>query len=76
MSKRPEEIGIELAKLVKGDVHVDVFNRVAFSTDASICTRIKPAGGRQRTEMEANQAPAGLGNPRKNPLGVDFFDFP
>lgn len=31
-----EAIGSELAALIKGDVRVDVFNRTAFSTDASI----------------------------------------
>ena len=34
--KSTETIGAELAKLVKGDVHIDVYNRTAFSTDASI----------------------------------------
>jgi len=34
--KKPEQIGAELALLVDGDVSVDIFNRVAFSTDASI----------------------------------------
>lgn len=36
LKKKPEEIGSELAGLLKGDVHADIFNRVAFSTDASI----------------------------------------
>ena len=35
-SKTAETIGAELAALVKGQVHIDVYNRVAFSTDASI----------------------------------------
>lgn len=34
--KTAEVIGSELASLVNGDVRVDMFNRVAFSTDASI----------------------------------------
>ncbi len=34
--KKPEQIGAELAQLIKGDVSVDIFSRVAFSTDASI----------------------------------------
>jgi FAD/FMN-containing dehydrogenase/Fe-S oxidoreductase len=34
--KTAETIGRELALLIKGDVRVDVFNRAAFSTDASI----------------------------------------
>jgi len=36
MGKRIEEIGAELGRGVKGDVLVDIFNRAAFSTDASI----------------------------------------
>ncbi len=36
MSKRPEESGAELAARIGGVVDVDIFNRVAFSTDASI----------------------------------------
>ncbi len=36
MQKKPEQIGVDLAGQIKGDVHVDIFNRVAFSTDASI----------------------------------------
>lgn len=36
MKKQPEEIGAELAGLIGGIVDVDVFNRAAFSTDASI----------------------------------------
>lgn len=35
-SKTAEEIGADLSNLVKGSVHVDIFNRTAFSTDASI----------------------------------------
>ncbi|KKK51551.1 hypothetical protein LCGC14_3113830, partial [marine sediment metagenome] len=31
-----EQITKQLSKLIKGDVLVDIFNRVAFSTDASI----------------------------------------
>ena len=34
--KKPEQIGAELSQLIKGDVSVDIFSRVAFSTDASI----------------------------------------
>ncbi|MHC4551678.1 MAG: FAD-linked oxidase C-terminal domain-containing protein [Planctomycetota bacterium] len=34
--KTAESIGSELSALVKGAVHVDIYNRVAFSTDASI----------------------------------------
>jgi FAD/FMN-containing dehydrogenase/Fe-S oxidoreductase len=34
--KKPEQIGAELAQLVGGDVSVDIFSRVSFSTDASI----------------------------------------
>jgi len=34
--KKPEQIGAELAQLIEGDVSVDIFSRVAFSTDASI----------------------------------------
>jgi len=34
--KKPEQIGAELAQLVEGDVSVDIFSRVSFSTDASI----------------------------------------
>ncbi len=40
--KKPEQIGAELARLIKGDVSVDIFSRVAFSTDASIY-QIMPA---------------------------------
>lgn len=40
-TKTAEAIGAELAGLVKGDVRVDVFNRIAYSTDASIY-RIMP----------------------------------
>ena len=36
LSKKPEQIGVQLAGRIKGDVHVDIFNRAAFSTDASI----------------------------------------
>jgi FAD/FMN-containing dehydrogenase/Fe-S oxidoreductase len=36
MIKTTEQIGSELAGLVKGDVLIDIYNRVAFSTDASI----------------------------------------
>ncbi|MBL7215957.1 MAG: FAD-binding protein [Phycisphaerae bacterium] len=35
-TKTVETIGAELAALVKGQVHIDIYNRVAFSTDASI----------------------------------------
>jgi FAD/FMN-containing dehydrogenase/Fe-S oxidoreductase len=35
-TKSAETIGAELARLVAGPVHIDVYNRVAFSTDASI----------------------------------------
>ncbi len=35
-TKTAETIGAELAALVKGQVHIDVYNRAAFSTDASI----------------------------------------
>lgn len=34
--KTAEQIGSELSKQVKGDVLIDIYNRVAFSTDASI----------------------------------------
>jgi FAD/FMN-containing dehydrogenase/Fe-S oxidoreductase len=34
--KKPKQIGAELIELIQGDVSVDIFNRVAFSTDASI----------------------------------------
>lgn len=34
--KKPEEIGAELAGIIQGNVHIDIFNRMAFSTDASI----------------------------------------
>lgn len=34
--KKPEQIGAELAQLVEGNVSVDIFSRVSFSTDASI----------------------------------------
>ena len=34
--KKPGQIGAELAQLVEGDVSVDIFSRIAFSTDASI----------------------------------------
>ncbi|RKY09920.1 MAG: anaerobic glycerol-3-phosphate dehydrogenase subunit C [Planctomycetota bacterium] len=34
--KKPEQIGAELAQLVEGDVSVDIFSRISFSTDASI----------------------------------------
>ena len=40
-TKTTEIIGAELSGLVKGDVRVDVFNRIAYSTDASIY-RIMP----------------------------------
>ena len=40
--KKPEQIGAELSRLIKGDVSVDIFSRVAFSTDASIY-QIMPA---------------------------------
>jgi FAD/FMN-containing dehydrogenase/Fe-S oxidoreductase len=36
MTKTTEQLGSELASLVKGDVLIDIYNRVAFSTDASI----------------------------------------
>jgi FAD/FMN-containing dehydrogenase/Fe-S oxidoreductase len=36
MTKITEQLGSELAALVKGDVLIDVYNRVAFSADASI----------------------------------------
>jgi FAD/FMN-containing dehydrogenase/Fe-S oxidoreductase len=36
MTKTTEQIGSELAERVKGDVLIDIYNRVAFSTDASI----------------------------------------
>lgn len=39
--KTAETIGAELAAVVQGQVHIDVYNRVAFSTDASIY-RIMP----------------------------------
>ncbi|MHC5095489.1 MAG: FAD-linked oxidase C-terminal domain-containing protein [Planctomycetota bacterium] len=35
-TKTAEAIGADLADLIKGEVHVDIFNRAAFSTDASI----------------------------------------
>lgn len=35
-TKTAEHIGSELAKQVKGEVLIDIYNRVAFSTDASI----------------------------------------
>jgi FAD/FMN-containing dehydrogenase/Fe-S oxidoreductase len=35
-TKSAETIGAELARLVRGPVHIDVYNRAAFSTDASI----------------------------------------
>jgi len=34
--KNAERIGAELAKRIKGQVQVDIFNRIAYSTDASI----------------------------------------
>jgi FAD/FMN-containing dehydrogenase/Fe-S oxidoreductase len=34
--KKAEQIGSQLASLVKGDVLIDIYNRAAFSTDASI----------------------------------------
>jgi FAD/FMN-containing dehydrogenase/Fe-S oxidoreductase len=34
--KKTEQIGSELASLIKGDVLIDIYNRVAFSADASI----------------------------------------
>jgi FAD/FMN-containing dehydrogenase/Fe-S oxidoreductase len=34
--KSAEQIGSELSRQVKGDVMIDIYNRVAFSTDASI----------------------------------------
>jgi FAD/FMN-containing dehydrogenase/Fe-S oxidoreductase len=36
MTKTTEQLGSELACLVKGDVLIDIYNRVAFSSDASI----------------------------------------
>jgi FAD/FMN-containing dehydrogenase len=36
VQKKPEQIGAELSQLIRGDVSVDIFSRVAFSTDASI----------------------------------------
>ena len=36
MSKKPEQIASDLAKVVRGDVFVDILHRAAFSTDASI----------------------------------------
>jgi len=42
MQEKTEQIGAELARLIKGDVSVDIFSRVAFSTDASIY-QIMPA---------------------------------
>ncbi len=36
MEKNAEQIGSELSRQVRGDVRIDVFNRIAFSTDASI----------------------------------------
>lgn len=41
MDKTAEVIGAELAGLIRGDVRVDVYNRTAYSTDASIY-RIMP----------------------------------
>jgi FAD/FMN-containing dehydrogenase/Fe-S oxidoreductase len=36
MSRKPEQIASDLAKVVRGDVHADILHRAAFSTDASI----------------------------------------
>ncbi len=36
MNRTTEQIGADLSGLVKGDVRVDIFSRIAFSTDASI----------------------------------------
>ena len=36
MSRTSEQIGSDLSEIVKGDVHIDIFNRIAFSSDASI----------------------------------------
>lgn len=36
LSISPEKIGADLAGRVKGDVHIDLFNRIAYSSDASI----------------------------------------
>ena len=36
MSRTTEQIGAELSKLISGDVDIDIFSRLAFSTDASI----------------------------------------
>ncbi len=36
MSKKPEQIASDLAKVVRGDVFADVLHRAAYSTDASI----------------------------------------
>ena len=34
--KSPERIGAELAGMIQGNVHIDIYNRAAFSTDSSI----------------------------------------
>ncbi len=36
MSKEPEQIASDLAKVVRGDVFPDILHRAAYSTDASI----------------------------------------
>ncbi|MFQ6036034.1 MAG: FAD-linked oxidase C-terminal domain-containing protein, partial [Sedimentisphaerales bacterium] len=36
MNKGPEKVAADLAKVVRGDVFVDILHRVAYSTDASI----------------------------------------
>jgi len=36
MNKGPEKVATDLAKVVRGDVFVDILHRVAYSTDASI----------------------------------------
>ncbi|MBE0535384.1 MAG: anaerobic glycerol-3-phosphate dehydrogenase subunit C [Phycisphaerae bacterium] len=36
MKKTSEQIGADLSGLVKGDVRIDIFSRIAFGTDASI----------------------------------------
>ncbi len=36
MNKLPEQIGVDLDKIVRGDVFADIIHRVAYSTDASI----------------------------------------
>ena len=50
--KTPEQIGADLAEKIQGDVHIDIFNRVAFSTDASIYQILPQCVAAPRSEQD------------------------